>query len=86
MAKKIANNCSSYFADGYTWVDMGNRPLKFPVHGDGPQRKIVMIPEGAKHVQIAFKQSYMKWYNADKQRHERMNVYKWNGKTYHGHS
>lgn len=84
MAKKIA--CNSYFDDGHTWVDMGNRPLMFPVHGDGPQGKIVMIPTGAKHVQIAFRQSFMKWYNADKQRWEKMNIYRWNGKEYHGHS
>ena len=70
----------------YRWHDMGNTPLKYPVHGDGAQGSIVVIPAGAKHVKIAFGQSWMTWYDKRAGKLKKMNVYFWNGHTWHGHA
>jgi len=68
----------------YNWYDMGNTPLKYPVHGDGAMGKTIVIPAGARHVKIAFKQSWMKWYDETTGTWKKMNVYDWNGHIWHG--
>ena len=72
------------FTTKYHWYDMGDTPLKYPVHGDGAQGKLVVIPAGAKHVKIAFGQSWMTWYDETTGKTKHMNVYSWNGHIYHG--
>ena len=63
----------------YKWFKMWNRPLTFPVKcGD-----TVVIPEGAKRVDIAFGQSHLKRYDEEKNKWVKMNVYRWKGKIYH---
>jgi len=43
----------------------------------------VAIPEGAKGVKIAFRQSHLSFKNAETGEVQKMNVYLWKGKCYH---
>ena len=55
------------------------RPLDYPVM----EGKAIVIPKGAMGVKIAYRQSPMKYFNHKTNEWIHMNVYKYQGKTYH---
>lgn len=63
----------------YKFVNMGNRPLKFPVKCN----TATVIPAGATNVKIAFGQSSLKYVDATG-RTKNCNVYLYKGRLYHG--
>ena len=85
IVKTTKKTYRTYTRDGYNWIDMGSTPLKYPVHGDGADKKKVVIKAGTRNVQIAFGQSFMKWWDDDAGRYRKMNVYNCNGQIVHGH-
>ena len=73
------------YMDGVRWVDMGSTPLKYSVHGDGAQGKLVMIPARAKGVLISFGTCSRTYVDRKTGKVKHMNRYRWNGKEYHGY-
>lgn len=61
------------------FYNMGERPLERPVFVG----KKLVIPVGATHVKIAFRQSPFTYINKITGKRERFNVYMWKGKYYH---
>lgn len=63
----------------YKFVNMGTRPLKFPVRCG----KKIVIPAGATNVKIAFGQSSLR-YTDFGGKIKKCNVYLYKGRIYHG--
>ena len=61
------------------FVNMGNRPLNHDVRS----RKTIVIPKGTRNVEIAFRQSHLTRFDKESGRIVKLNVYRYNGKTYH---
>ena len=61
------------------FYNMGNRPLEYPVLINSK----VLIPAGATHVKIAFRQSPFTYLNERTGKREHLNVYMWQGRYYH---
>lgn len=64
----------------YHFINMGNKPLEFPVHG---LHNTILIPAGTKYVEIAFRASHLT-YRTSSGKIEHMNVYRWRGRIFYG--